>query len=547
MEADGNIGKALSNGLVTTGVIVAYVFLEWLSFIHEYKGVPITPWNPGLGLVLAFMVLSGMRYAVVLFVGAVIAEVAVLRSNLWWPVLLGIATIIATSYGLVAKVARGYLRLDAGLSRLRDIVVLLISGFAGAVLAAALICLLLLVDDDLDLSDVLVAAGPLLIGDVIGIAVMTPLTLRLALHPRQPFDRLSSRILPELVLLVVVVIGALWLIVDTAGPSGGSQLFYLLFLPVGAAAARYGIDGACIGLAITQFGLVGLLHGYGYDAAAFAQFQVLMLVLSATGLIVGVVVTERQHAFQAVQEIEQRLKAKEAEAMQAARFSLVSGTAAALAHEINQPMTAVRALARSVQQVLSGSAPDLARAQGNLTTMIAQIDHVGGVVRHMRDFLRRGRPHSSTIVVAELLADALALAGPDLKAKGIAIALDVPDDLPVIQGDGVQLQEVILNLVRNAGEAIAGARMPDGMVRLTARRLEIPARIEIAVIDSGPGIASEVADRLFHPLATSRADGLGLGLSISASIVEAHGGRIWLHTGGAGATEFRISLPLQAM
>jgi two-component system, LuxR family, sensor kinase FixL len=187
---------------------------------------------------------------------------------------------------------------------------------------------------------------------------------------------------------------------------------------------------------------------------------------------------------------------------------------------------------------------DLARADTNLGSLITQIDHAGGVVSRMREFLRRGRPHSSTIVVGGLLSDALALAGPDVTAKGIAVVLDAPDDLPTLHGDAIQLQEVVLNLVRNAADAIAGARVSDGRIRIVARRLDDPERIEVAVADNGPGIAAEVADRLFHPLATSKADGLGLGLSISASIVEAHGGRIWLQAGEPGATEFRFSLPL---
>ena len=151
----------MDSGLVTTAVIAAYVLLEWLSFIHEYKGVPITPWNPGLGLILAFMILFGARYAVVLFAGAVIAEVAVLRSNLPWAVILGIAGHYHGRLWLVAKLARDNLHLDAGLNRLRDVAVLLISGLLGALLVAVFICLLLLVDEALDLGDVLVAAGPL--------------------------------------------------------------------------------------------------------------------------------------------------------------------------------------------------------------------------------------------------------------------------------------------------------------------------------------------------------------------------------------------------
>jgi len=533
----------VSSVLTTASLIAAYVLLEWVSFIHEYKGVPITPWNPGLGLVFGFIVLFGARFAAVLFAGAVIAEIAVLRSNLWWPIILGLAAIVAVGYGLVAQVARAYLRLDAGLNRLRDVVLLLVSGVGGAALVAVVICLLLLADQELDLTDVLVAAGPLLIGDIIGIAVITPLALRLALRPQPLLDHISLRMLTEFLFFVAVVIATLWVI---AAEPNGSKLFYFMFLPVVVAAVRYGLDGACIGLAVTQIALVGLLHFYGYEPNAFAEFQLMMLILSATGLTVGVVVTERRHADETVRAVERQLKAKEAEAAQAARFNLVSGTTAALAHEINQPMTAARALARSVQQLLRAPVPDLARVDTNVVSLITQIDHAGGVVRRMRDFLRRGRPHSSTIVLGRLLSDALALAGPEAATKGVSIALDAADDDPlVIHGDAVQLQEVILNLIRNAIEAIVDARTLNGRITLVARRLEAPVRIEISVVDNGPGITAEVAERLFHPLTTSKTDGLGLGLSISASIVEAHGGRIWLQTGKAGATEFRFSLPLE--
>src|SRR5262249_47915698 len=138
----------------------------------------------------------------------------------------------------------------AGLNRLRDVVLLLVSGAVGAVSVAVLICLLLLADDVLDLADVLVAAGPLLIGDIIGIAVITPLTLRLALHPQPLLDHISRRLSPELLVFVSGVVAALWIIV-ALGPNG-SKLFYLMSLPVVVAAVRYGLDGACIGLAVTQ-------------------------------------------------------------------------------------------------------------------------------------------------------------------------------------------------------------------------------------------------------------------------------------------------------
>src|SRR5690349_4725008 len=108
--------------------LAAYLLLEWLSFIHEYKGVPVTPWNPGLGAVFALMLFAGARYSIVLFVGVVIAEIAVLRSSLSWPVIIGIGGIIAVGYAFMTVTARRVLAFDAGLNHLRDVLLLLIGG-----------------------------------------------------------------------------------------------------------------------------------------------------------------------------------------------------------------------------------------------------------------------------------------------------------------------------------------------------------------------------------------------------------------------------------
>jgi two-component system sensor kinase FixL len=530
--------------LAGLGWLAAYVGLEWISFIHEYKGLPVTPWNPGLGAMVALMILGGLRYAIVLFAGVLIAEFVVLRSSLTWPIVFGIAAIISGGYGAVAIVARKNLRLDVGLNRLRDVLGLLAVGMAGAAIVALFLSLLLLADDQLELADVLVTAGPLLVGDAIGIAVITPLILRLALRQSPSAMQRLARLAPELALYLLVVAAVLWVIVG-AKPASGFKFFYLLFLPVVVIAVRHGLDGACMGLAITQLGLVGLLHRYGYDANAFTEFQTMMLVLTATGLVVGVVVTERVHADRAVRAVEDLLRKKEAEVMQAARVNLVSGMASALAHEINQPMTAARALARSAQHLVRGPNGDLARADGNLTDTIAQIDHAAAVVRRMRDFLRRGRPHVSTIEVRPMLADILSLQRLDASARHIDMEIDVPDDLQPVYGDRVQLEQVVLNLTRNAMEAIAESGRADGRIRLSARRSERPNEIEICVADNGPGIDANLVGRLFEPLTTSKQEGLGLGLAICASIVEAHGGRIWLQSHAAGATEFRFSLPLR--
>src|SRR5262249_51868826 len=149
---------------------------------------------------------------------------------------------------------------------------------------------------------------------------------------------------------------------------------------------------------------------------------------------VGVVVTERRQAARAVREVEARLRVKEAEAAQAARFTLVSGMASALAHEINQPMTAARAHARAAPELCRAPDPDRDRADGNLAAMVAQIDHAAGVVRRMRDFLRRGAPHVSTVDVRGMIEDALMLVRAEAAAKHARIVLDAADGLPLLYG-----------------------------------------------------------------------------------------------------------------
>jgi signal transduction histidine kinase len=538
LQAPARLPSALSVGFL----LLAYVGLEWVSFIHEHKGVPVTPWNPGLGVAFAILVLKGASYGPVLFVGVVTAEIFVLRTELEWPVIVAMAGLVSTSFAMAAALVRRHLHFDVSLTHVRDVLVLLAGGTAAAAVSATLVSVLLLTAGELTTGDLTKSSLPLFVGDVIGISVVTPLVLRLFVNWRNITLRVRSWLLGEVVLHLFVISLTLWMVVGADSPSS-YRFLSLLFLPVVVAALRHGIDGSCIVLAATQLGLVALLHQYRYDATAFTEFQVVMLVLTMSGLLVGVVVSERQRSDLAARHAEARLKEMQEEAGRAARMNLVSGMASALAHEINQPITAVRALARSVQQMLRSQAADKERVDTNLSALVAQIDHAGRVVHRMREFLRRRQPHSSTLDIGAVLNEALALARPDASAKKISIELEVGDALPPVFGDRVQLQQVVLNLVHNALDAIVESGRSDGRVRISARRSAHDSALEVSVLDNGGGVSPDLA--LFEPLSSSKKSGLGLGLSICASIVQSHGGRIWLQSGSAGATEFRFSLPTQ--
>jgi integral membrane sensor domain MASE1 len=318
---------------VAATCLAAYVLLAWISFIHVHKGLPVTPWDPGLGVVSALMIFAGPQAGSVLFAGVVIAEVLVLQHEVEWPIIFGIAAITSLSYTAVPIPARQTLEIDIGLFHLRDVLMLLAVGFAGAVIDTVLLTLFLLAVGELDFRDIVQVFSPLLIGDMIGIAVVTPLLLRFVFRQRRIALRELISIAPEGVLYLMVIGAALWAI-NGSESLHGFRLFYLLFVPVVIAAVRHGLDGACFSLAITQFGLIGLLRLSGYDAAQFTEFQAQMLVLTVTGLIVGVVVSERESSDRLARDAQARLMEKQAGAAHAARLNLVSGMASALAHEI---------------------------------------------------------------------------------------------------------------------------------------------------------------------------------------------------------------------
>ncbi len=528
--------------------VAVYVALEWVTYSHEYQGVPVTPWNPGLGIAFGLIVLRSAAYGLALFAGVAMAEILVLRTDLPWSSILVIAVVVAASYTAAAAVARRRLRLDVAMDHVRDVLVLMSAGVAGAGIVALILGALLLTDGVADNDDLSKSVLPLFVGDVIGIAEVTPLLLRLTRlwHHRQDWKQWLGApplaIFVEVALFALVTGFALWMIVGSDRPND-YKYFSLLFLPVVVAAVRHGIDGSCLALASTQLGLVAVLRAYGYDATTFTEFQIVMLVLTVTGLMVGGVVSERERADLAARIAEARMREAELEAARAARLNMVSGMASALAHEINQPMTAARALARSAQELLKAGSGDVERANANLASMVAQIDHAADVVRRMREFLRRGQPHISTLDVGTVLEDALVLARPEAAAHRTGIDLIVQPALPAVFGDRIQLQQVVLNLVRNGIDAIVEGGVPQGRIGVRACLGEELRTVEVSVTDNGAGIAP--GRNLFEPLSSSKPTGLGLGLSICANIVHAHGGRIWLQSSAGGATEFRFSLPLQ--
>ncbi|MGE0767021.1 MAG: ATP-binding protein [Hyphomicrobiaceae bacterium] len=539
---DGVLRTQLTAVMLPVGLIILYLGLEWLSYLHEHAGLPVTPWNPALGMMFAVIILRGAPYGLALFASVTLAEIFVLQTWLGWPVMLTVAAIVAGSYTVVASLARKLLNSGTPGFHTRDIAIVISSGLAGAVLSSMLLALLMLSIRHLDSGAMLRTAGLLALGDSIGIAVVTPLVLRVVGRWGSG-NILPPRILGELAVYIAVNVLALAVIMQPEQPLRQS-LLYLLFLPVVVAAVRHGIDGACATLTIAQLSLVGFLHLYGFDLDRFTEYQLLMLVMTVTVLLVGAVVSERDAADVAARNAAQRLHELQNESARTARFNLVSGMAAALAHEINQPLTAARALARSVDQLVSAEDGDRLRASRNVAAMVEQIDHAAAVVRRMRQFLQRGETGVAVVDPRRLVEDAVALVQAHASAERIALQVTTRGDTPDVLADRIQIQQVVLNLVRNSIDAIAETGRPDGRITIDIGRAPAGRELEIGVRDNGAGIAPDRVDTIFVPLSSTKEHGLGLGLSICQTIVQAHGGRVWASSSSPEGTEIRFSLPI---
>jgi two-component system sensor kinase FixL len=225
-----------------------------------------------------------------------------------------------------------------------------------------------------------------------------------------------------------------------------------------------------------------------------------------------------------------------------ARLSTMGEMAAGLAHEINQPLAAITTYAQACQRLLDkGEAPDAAEIRESLVEIGHQALRAGEVIRRLRAFVANRAVRPELIGCNRLLEDAVALARPDLRANDVRPKLEVAPNLPDVMADAVQLQQVLINLFRNAIDATL---QNEGTQReITLRALCTPDGVEISVHDHGPGVDPGALAKLFNPFFTTKPHGTGLGLAISRTIVQAHGGTLAYREEPGGGACFYFTLP----
>jgi two-component system sensor kinase FixL len=226
------------------------------------------------------------------------------------------------------------------------------------------------------------------------------------------------------------------------------------------------------------------------------------------------------------------------------RVSALGGLAGSLAHELNQPLTAILSNAQATQRFLDAEVVDHAEVQDTLKDIVADSCRAGDIIKKIRALVRKSDIERQSVDMGGVVRDAAVLVHSDAIMRNIRIRLDIANDLPRVRGDRVQLQQVVLNLLLNSFDAMHDAAPADRVVTLKVST-QTDGAVRLLAKDHGHGLTPDQIEQVFEPFFTSKPHGLGLGLSICRTIIAAHGGRIWVESNPDVGASFFVNLPTE--
>jgi C4-dicarboxylate-specific signal transduction histidine kinase len=304
---------------------------------------------------------------------------------------------------------------------------------------------------------------------------------------------------------------------------------------------RLGPAGTASALALMTVATIwGAVHGLGPFAGGTPQeiareMQFFLTAVAVPMLLLAVALEERSRAQRDATEQRKQLT-------HLSRVAMLGELSGGIAHELNQPLTAILSNAQAAQHFIANKSADPEMLVEILRDIITADQRAGEVIRRLRALFKRGETQFQPLDANELVQEVLGIMHGDMVLRAVESVTQFAEGLPPVQGDRVELQQVLLNLVMNACDAMAGT-LPEAR-RLTLRtRILEKSWVQFTVIDCGPGFAAEEYEKLFEPFYTTKPQGLGLGLSISRAIIRAHGGRLWGNAGPGRGASFHIALP----
>jgi PAS domain S-box-containing protein len=263
------------------------------------------------------------------------------------------------------------------------------------------------------------------------------------------------------------------------------------------------------------------------------------------GVAFVVDLTDRKKAEEAVRESERRYREVQTELEHANRVATMGQLTASIAHEVSQPIGATVFSAQAALRWLGAQPPDMEEVRQALGRIVRDGHRAGDVIGRIRALVKKAPPRKDDLEINKAIFEVIALTRGEMVKNGVLVQTQFAEGLPIIQGDRVQLQQVILNLIINAVDAMSG--MTEGLRELRIKTAETDSNcVLVAVCDSGPGLSGASLERLFEAFYTTKPNGLGMGLSIARSIIEAHGGRLWVTANVPQGAVFQFILPAHA-
>lgn len=498
---------------------VGYLALDRLSYVYPFRAFNITPWSPQAALAVALLMTRGRRWFAWVLATIVVADLALHDFPAPWSVGLTLAAIQAASYATIGWLLNGPMRLGPDLSRQRDLVNLLAAstlGAAGGGTLAAVVLAASGVVSPREVADVFVRYW---IGDTLGLIVTLPLILLMIHLPRRREVWRTARN-PEF-LFQIALTGGMLAVILSGGEVEPFKYFYLLFLPLIWVAVRHRLAGAVLALSLIQLGLVVAATGAGYRALAVIELQALVLSLAITGLFLGIAVDQ----WAATADRLQRTR----------RLTAAGETATALAHELNQPLAALAAYADAIRMQLSQSATDAEPALATAAHIRRLSERASAIVARFRE-LSQAPPETTPVEITVPLETALSRLRARAEREGVLMTIDVPAPAPVVRMDRERIALAFENLIANAIDAAVASDRSPRELSVEIRR-DLRGIVRVTIADSGGGVSPEAAERIFEPFVSGKSGGLGLGLPITRSIIEAHGGTIWARAADRGIME----------
>lgn len=252
-------------------------------------------------------------------------------------------------------------------------------------------------------------------------------------------------------------------------------------------------------------------------------------------IFVGIV-----HDITGERQRDQKIQELQGELLHATRVTAMGHMSSALAHELNQPLGAILAYTGAMRRLINEKDPPLDELREAIDLAAQDATRAGQIIRRLRAFVEKREVHRNPEDVGVLISEAAAIGSLGLAARGFKVSIGKSANLPKLMIDRIQIQQVLVNLIRNAVESLDNSSSPQ--ISITARHEG--EYVRIAVADNGHGLAPEIAERLFEPFATTKAQGMGMGLNICRTIVESHGGRIWTEGNTNGGSIFAFRLPV---